>query len=250
MILKEILAKRPNKTIYRDGDNVIKLFNSDFSKTDILNEALNQSKIENTGLNIPKIKGVTTIEDNWAIILEYIEGRTLWDLMIREQERLDEYLNQFVDLQIMVHNCEALNLNSLKHKLKKNIDKAEIDENVRYDLHTRLHGMKSRNNICHGDFNPSNIIITEEGLAYILDWAHVTYGNSLSDIAMTYMQFCLKKEDKLAKKYLDLIGQKLDIKKKSIEEWMPIVAASYSKNNTTAETRDILLSWINVMEYQ
>lgn len=41
--LERVIAVRNNKTIYRDGDKVIKLFGSDFSKSDILNEALNQS---------------------------------------------------------------------------------------------------------------------------------------------------------------------------------------------------------------
>lgn len=35
------LAKRPNKVVYKDGDTVLKIFNEDFSKSDVLNEALN-----------------------------------------------------------------------------------------------------------------------------------------------------------------------------------------------------------------
>ena len=42
MKLDNVIAKRPTKTIYRDGDTVIKLFNEDYLKSDILNEALNR----------------------------------------------------------------------------------------------------------------------------------------------------------------------------------------------------------------
>ena len=77
MKLDNVIAKRPTKTIYRDGDTVIKLFNEDYLKSDILNEALNQARVEETGLLIPKILEVTKIDGKWAIISEYIEGTTL-----------------------------------------------------------------------------------------------------------------------------------------------------------------------------
>ena len=43
MKLENVIATRSNKTIYRDGDTCIKVFNEDFSKIDVLNEALNQA---------------------------------------------------------------------------------------------------------------------------------------------------------------------------------------------------------------
>ena len=54
MQLNNIISQRTNKTIYRDGDLCIKLFNEDYSKSDVLNEALNQARVEETGLNIPR----------------------------------------------------------------------------------------------------------------------------------------------------------------------------------------------------
>ena len=71
----KILALRNSKTIYRHGDKVIKVFDETFSKADILNEALNQARVEETGLNIPKLLEVTTIDGKWALVIEYIEGK-------------------------------------------------------------------------------------------------------------------------------------------------------------------------------
>ena len=87
MKLDNVIAKRPTKTIYRDGDTVIKLFNEDYKKSDILNEALNQARVEETGLLIPKILEVTKIDGKWAIISEYIEGKKLQDLMKNNHEK-------------------------------------------------------------------------------------------------------------------------------------------------------------------
>ena len=48
-----VLATRPHKVIYRDGDKVWKVFDANYPKTDVLNEALNQARVEETGLPIP-----------------------------------------------------------------------------------------------------------------------------------------------------------------------------------------------------
>ena len=76
----EILAQRQKKVIYKDGDTVLKVFDNDYSKADILNEALNQARIEETGLNVPKLLEVSKIDGKWAIRTEYIPGKTLAQL--------------------------------------------------------------------------------------------------------------------------------------------------------------------------
>ena len=82
MKLDHIIAKRTNKTVYRDGDRVLKVFEPNYSKADILNEALNQARVEETGLNMPRVLEVTTLEDGrWVIVFDYIEGKTLAQLM-------------------------------------------------------------------------------------------------------------------------------------------------------------------------
>ena len=46
MDLDRVIAVRNSKTVYRDGENCIKVFDSDYSKADVLNEALNQARVE------------------------------------------------------------------------------------------------------------------------------------------------------------------------------------------------------------
>ena len=88
---EKIIAVRNNKTIYRDGDNCIKVFGADYSKADVLNEALNQARMEETGLNIPKISEVTVLDEKWAIVSDFIKGKTLAQLMKENPEKKTEY---------------------------------------------------------------------------------------------------------------------------------------------------------------
>ena len=249
MKLDNVIAVRTNKTLYRDGDNSIKVFDVEYSKADVLNEALNQARVEETGLNIPKALEVSKIDGRWAIVSEYISGKTLEALMAENPEKEDEYLDLFVDLQMKVHSKTSPLLTKLKDKMNRKISLADLDETTRYELHTRLEGMPKHNKVCHGDFNPSNVIITESGIPYIIDWAHATQGNASADVARTYLLFCLDGKKELADKYLDLFCAKSKTEKKYVQKWMPIVAASQSVKGKPEE-RDFLHSWTNVVDYE
>ena len=249
MKLDKVIAVRNNKTIYRDGDKCIKVFDENYSKADVLNEALNQARIEETGLNIPKILEVTMIDGKWAIVSEFIKGKTLSQLMEENEDKKDEYLELLVNLQLEVHSKKSPLLNKLKDKMNRKISESNLDATTRYDLHTRLEGMPKHNKVCHGDFNPSNIIITDDGTAYILDWSHATQGNASADVARTYLLFCLAGDIEGAKKYLDLFCKKSDTAKQYVQKWMPIVAASQSVKGNEKE-REFLLSWVDVVDYE
>ena len=249
MKLDKIIAVRTGKTVYKDGDRVIKVFENGYSKADILNEALNQARIEETGLNIPKILGVSTENGKWAIISEYIKGKTLAQLMTENPDKFDEYLERFVDIQMEIHSKKAPLLTKLMDKMNRKISQADIDATTRYDLHTRLEGMPRHNKVCHGDFNPSNIIITDDGTPYIIDWAHATQGNASADVARTYLLFWLDGNIEGAKKYMEFFCKKSDTARQYIEKWLPIVAESQSVKGN-AEEREFLLSWVDVVDYQ
>ncbi|MDY3724772.1 MAG: phosphotransferase [Candidatus Borkfalkiaceae bacterium] len=249
MDLDRVIAVRNDKTVYRDGDDCIKVFAENYAKDDVLSEALNQARVEKTGLNVPAIKSVTTIENKWAIVSEFISGKTLDRIMKENPEKKDEYLGKFVDLQLEVQSKTCPKLNKLTDKMRDKISVAQIDENTRYELHTRLEGMPKHAKLCHGDFNPSNIIVTESGKAYILDWSHATIGNASADAARTYLLFWLNGDISGAEKYLDLFCEKSRTDKRYVQKWMPIVAASQSVKGKPKE-REFLLSWATVMDYQ
>ena len=249
MKLDRVLAVRNNKTIYRDGDDCVKVFGDDFAKDDVLAEALNQARVEHTGLNIPKIKAVTMIDGKWAIVSEYIKGKTLDRLMAENPDKKHEYMEMFVDLQIKVQSCTCPLLPKLKDKMSRKISQADLDATTRYDLHTRLEGMPKHNKLCHGDFNPGNIIITDDGTPYILDWSHATQGNASADVARTYLLFWLNGDIDGAEEYLDLFCAKSGTDKQYVQKWMPIVAASQSVKGNAKE-REFLLGWANIVDYQ
>lgn len=249
MKLDRVIAVRNNKTVYRDGDKCVKVFNAEYSKADVLNEALNQARIEETGIRLPKILEVTMIDGKRAIVFEYIKGKTLAQLMEENPDKKEEYIELLVDLQMDVHKNTCPLLNKLKDKMNRKINESAFDATTRYDLHTRLEAMPKHNKVCHGDFNPSNIIITDDGTPYIIDWAHATQGNASADVARTYLLFWLNGDIEGADMYLDKFCKKSNTAKQYVQKWMPIVAASQSVKGNEKE-REFLSTWVGVVDYE
>lgn len=249
MKLEKVIAVRTSKTVYKDGDRAIKVFDEDYKKSDVLNEALNQARVEETGLPIPKLLEVGVVDGKWAIVSEFIKGKTLGRLMEENPDKLDEYLDLFVDIQLQIHSQKAPLLNKLKDKMNRKISETDLDATTRYELHTRLEGMPKHNKVCHGDFRPSNVIVGEDGINYIIDWSHATQGNASADAARTYLCFCLKGETETAEKYLDLFCAKSDTAKQYVQKWLPIVAASQSVKRNPEE-KELLTRWLDVVDYE
>lgn len=244
-----VIAARTNKTVYRLGDYSIKVFDSDFSKADVLNEALNQARVETTGLEIPEIVEVTKIDGKWAIVSRFIAGPTLADLMEKEPEKEDEYLTRFINIQTHILNTKPPMLNKLVDKMQAKISATSLSATARYELHMRLSSIPRQDKLCHGDFNPSNVICSTDGTDYIIDWSHVTRGAAEADVARTYLVFWLSGNIRVAEKYLDLYCKITDTAKQQVQKWMPIVAASQMVKGRP-EQREFLMQWVNVSDYE
>ena len=249
-----VLAEREKKMIYLDNGTRLKVFDADFSKVDVLNEAYNQPCGEETGLPIPKVREVLKGDGKWAIRTEYIEGKPLTDIMNEDPEHIDRYMDEFIDLQLEVLSKTAPGLRKLKDKMQGKISQTDLDATTRYELHTRLDALPKHKFLCHGDFNPSNVIVTDSGAKYIIDWSHATQGNMSADAARTYLLFALtgfrlSGDQELADKYLNMFCKKRDIAKQYVQQWIPIVAASQSVKGNPEE-RDMLLKWASVVDYE
>ena len=248
---KEVIVTRPNKTVYRDGDRIVKVFDKEHGKANVFNEALCTARVEESGLDIPKVLEVSESEDGgWAIAIEYVEGDTLEELMEQHPENLETYLEQFVDLQLTMHSKTAHRLTHQREKFARKINylKDVLDATERYELLTRLDTMPNHKKLCHGDFNPSNVIVRPDGTMTIVDWAHATQGNASADAAITYLQFALE-DQKKADLYMSIFCKKSDTAKQYVQKWLPI-AAAVQLNKKVEEEKEFLLRWANIIDFQ
>ncbi len=109
---RELIAESAYKKIYREGNKVVKVFAEGFPKSEVLNEALNTARVEETGLNVGKILEVSVVDGAWAITKEYIEGTPLDALMKENPDKAEQYMDRMADLHIQInsYSCPLLKL--------------------------------------------------------------------------------------------------------------------------------------------
>ena len=255
MILPETkteLVRRGNKVVYDLGDKIAKVFNETKPVSDVFNEALNLARINECGIRSPKALEVTKLEGDeagWALITTKVPGVTLAEKIEAEPQRFSEYLEQFVDLQIEIHGYTSPLLNRQGDKYARMINSLEaINATTRYNLLERLDGLKKGTAVCHGDFNPSNVIVSEDGTLSVCDWAHATQGAPAADVAMTYLLFSLTSKEQ-AEAYLDTYCERADMAKQIVRQWLPVIAASELARKRKVN-EEFLMSWVDVFDYQ
>lgn len=243
-----LISARETARVYKINNTAVKVFKKSHPASEVLNEALNSARVEETGVNIPKLIEISKIEDEWAITSEFIEGKTVAKLMEENPADTHKYIEMMVDLQMDINKRRCPMLNRMKEKLTRQIQSvAEIDDAVKYELLTRLESMPKHVKLCHGDFNPSNIIINDDKV-FILDWVHATQGNASADVARTYLLLALESAEK-AEDYMDVFCKKSGTDKRYVQRWLPIVAAA-QLTKQRPEEKEILLKWADVVEYQ
>ena len=244
----KVLITRPYKTVYDRGDAIVKVFSRNHPKANVFNEALNHARAEEAGLSVPKLLGVSETKEGWAITVEKVEGQTLESLMNEDPANIERYMEWFVDAQIEIERHQAPLMTQLKDKMTREInDQKTLDATTRYELLTRLDSMKTHSKICHGDYNPSNVIVRQDGKLMIIDWSHASRGNASADAALSYLLFAMDDRDK-AELYMDQFSRKTDTAKQYIRQWVSLVAAAELRKRTEKE-REFFMSWIDVINY-
>lgn len=240
MDFERIVAVRNNKTVYCDGEDCIKLFREDYPKDDILNEALNQARVERTSLPVPKLKAITSFSGRWGIVSEYVEGKTLAEYIKEDPSGIDGYIDKLVSVQRAVNGETCSLLNRQRDKLIRKAALFVADEREMKRLTAVLRSEKEENCVCHGDLLPENVMITDDGY-FVLDWAHVTRGNALCDVAFTYIGLKYSYGGEVADKYKKGYFGKDAEAESRFYEWIPI-AATASMVGANGEKRNFLRS--------
>lgn len=239
MNLDRIIAVRTDKTIYRDGDKCLKVFVGGRPASDIYREAMNQSIFCEKGFRTPMALEVTCIDGKWAIVSEFVRGKTLAMLMSEHPERRSEYLSEFVRIHHSIHAETSTSLHNLKKSLSEHVDTLPLELVLRNELRLRIDAMPDSTHICHGDFDPSNIIVTKSGEMYITDCPLAVSGAPEFDCAVTYHKLSLN-YDGYAEEYLNLFCQSNEKLRAFVEYLSPVAAASMLGRSNKEKRRRLI----------
>lgn len=229
--------------IYLYENKVYKVFNDYFAETESLKEAEKQKIARSYGLPVPKIIDVTAINGQQAIIMEYIKGKSIGDLLLEDMKQAAYYLNISIEIQQKIHGVEADSMERMSEKLTRQIESAAIlDNRHKSILIEKLNRMSSKNMLCHGDFHLFNLIMSDDKVT-IIDWIDSSSGDIRADVYRTYLLYA-NYSSELADQYLNLYCEKTDLQKGEIIQWAPIIAAARLAEIVPSENPNRLLDII------
>ncbi|WP_010198795.1 phosphotransferase family protein [Bacillus sp. m3-13] len=248
MNLGEPIASGNTAKIYLYENKIIKIFKDHLPDTESENEAHKQKVAFESGLRVPKILDIKKVNGKQAIIMEYVEGKTLGELVTENMDEVESFLETSVDIQMEIHTVSAELLESMRVKLQRQIKAAEgLDELVKTSLLKKLESMNVENRLCHGDFHLYNLIKSGDEV-FIIDWVDASVGDPRADVCRTYILYTQVSVE-MAELYLKLYCEKSGWSRKEILEWAPIISAARLSENVTTEDSNRLMKYI-VMEEQ
>jgi aminoglycoside phosphotransferase (APT) family kinase protein len=140
-------------------------------------------RVHAAGVPVPQVEGVVEVAGRPGIVLERVDGVTMWERMKATPGAVRGCIEDIVELQARLHGVTVEGLPDLARRLGSKIDEAvQIPAHDRRAVQAILAGLPTGNALCHGDVHPANVILAERGLV-ILDWFDAATGPALADIA-------------------------------------------------------------------
>lgn len=231
-------------TIYLSDNKIVKVFNDYLPDTESINEANKQKYAYSCGLPVPEILDVTKINGKQAIIMEYFKGETLGDLLFKDKEQAEYYLNISVNMQLEIHKIIPDAIEPMYDKLYRQIELVNIlDKRQKSYLLKKLESITYENRLCHGDFHLYNLIKVNNQLV-VIDWVDSSAGDIRADIFRTYLLYSQFSSD-LAEMYLRLYCDKSGLLRSDVFQWAPIIAGARLSESVSPENSERLLEIIN-----
>jgi thiamine kinase len=264
---KQVLARGGMAEIYAWGDDrVLKLFRAGCVKEHVEREVAGARAALAAGIKTPAVIETTTINGRVGIFFERAPGPTMLQELAARPERALALAHQLATLHARVHETSAANLPGQRPWLLERIRRARrLTAELERDLVAALDRMPDDRVLCHGDFHPGNIILSDTG-PVVIDWFDATQGHPLADVVQTVLivryaaapatdsaaapEAALRRS--FAAAYLQRYLELHDSGGELLAAWAPLVAAArLAQAGTTAE-REALLElargapWIEV----
>ena len=243
MNLGKPIASGNTANIYLYENKIIKIFKDHLPDTEPEYETRKQRFAYGSGLRVPNIIDIRKVNGKQAIIMEYVEGHTLGELVMKNMENVESFLEMSVDIQMEIHNVRADELESMNRKLQREIESVKgLDVEIKSSLIKKLESKNSENRLCHGDFHFYNLIKSDNEV-FIIDWVDASAGNPLADVCRTYILYSQVSVE-IAELYLKLYCEKSGRNRKEILDWAPIIAAARLSENVDTEDSNRLMKFI------
>ena len=165
-----------------EDDKVLKLFHVGYPDTAVNMEYHNAIAIRDLIFFKPRAYDLISYDNRKGIIYDRVMGESLQDWVLRtgDMSLCAEYMSK---LHKEIVRSEVHDVPNYKDFLRYHLPKTlSVDE--REKLLQMIDSLANGDTLCHGDFHPGNILMSNDRI-YVIDFMNVCHGNYLYDIART-----------------------------------------------------------------
>jgi aminoglycoside phosphotransferase (APT) family kinase protein len=179
-IMSEVFAYGPGR--------VVKRYRGGCTFAQARREAEAAGVAHSAGVRTPVALEVVTINNHPGIVFERVDGPAMLDaLMIPRYGGAHALAVQLADLHATVHAARASDLPPLRDRLRERIAQAfGLADDARSAALAALGRLPDGSSLCHGDFQPGNVVMSPEGPT-VIDWFDATLGDPAADVARTLL---------------------------------------------------------------
>jgi thiamine kinase len=172
--------------IYAWGDSeALKLYHAGWPASAAAHEVDIGRALAGTGLPVPAVGRTLDVDGRYGLLFERIAGPSLLQQFSAKPWTVTESLRVFTDLHLTMHTVSVTGLPPQREQLTRLIAEAgAISRTIRTQALERLNQLPDGNALCHGDYHPDNVLMTQSG-PVIIDWGNASSGHPLADVART-----------------------------------------------------------------
>lgn len=165
---------------------VLKLFYDWFGLEAIQYEQRMSQAVHASGLPVPSVGEIIRVNGRNGLLYQRVDGVAMWEILARRPWTIFRYGLRMAELHVEMHaSTVQVDFPTQRQKLIDKINNAEtLPADLRLKTLAESEGMPGGNRLCHGDFHPGNIMVTEQN-EVVIGWIDASFGNPLADLART-----------------------------------------------------------------
>lgn len=235
-----LIGRGRTATVYEYGeDKVIKLFEDWYEPEWVEHEFNINSKVAANGLPVPFPHEMLEIEGKDAIVYSRVYGVSMLKTFMSKPWAMGAMARLLAEEHARMHKCTVEGLPNLKNALRSRLERLPVAERTKEQLLASLQPLPDGNTLCHGDYHPDNVLMSDKG-PVIIDWTNAALGDPLADVARTIVLLTMSEIREAApirwvlslvrnhfkNIYLTHYTTLTRARREEIEQWMPPVIAA------------------------
>jgi uncharacterized protein (TIGR02172 family) len=182
----KLIARGRTAEVYAwETGNVLKLY-MDWCPPDwVDHEAKIARAVSEAGVPSPAYREIVEVDGRRGIVYERVDGPSLLDSITKNALKIQSHARTLAHVHLEMHRAEPVGLPSRRGALEWDISNApDLPEDLRPRILAEIDSLPDGNKLCHGDFHPGNVLMTQRG-PLAIDWMTAGVWHPAGDVART-----------------------------------------------------------------